>query len=258
MAHPTSSRHGPTRRLGRRIMALAAIGALVALAAGPVAAAPSGLPGLTAARWQGTINWTSVQNAGIQFAYIRATEGTGYKDPSFNSNYPAAYYAGVIRGAYHLARPDLSNGTVQADYFVNNGGRWSADNLTLPGAVGLEWNPYGATCYGLTTTQMRQWITDFYNRYKARTGRDIVIHTTANWWNRCTGSWTGMATKSPLWIAHYTTAGGPALPAGWSSTTWTFWQYTGTGTVTGVAGAVDGSVFNGSRSRLLALANNTP
>lgn len=245
------------RRLSRRLIAVAAMGALVTVAATPVSAVPSGLPGLTTSHWQGSVNWTSVRNSGVQFAYIKATEGTSYKDPGFNANYPAAYYAGVIRGAYHFARPNLSSGAAQADYFVNNGGAWSADNLTLPGALGLEWNPYGATCYGLTPTQMRTWISDFYNRYKARTSRDVVIHTTTDWWNTCTGSWTGMATKSPLWIAHYTTATSTTLPAGWSSTTWTFWQYTGTGSASGVTGQVDRNVFNGSRARLLALANNT-
>ncbi len=36
------------------------------------------------------------------------------------------------------------------------------------------------------------------------------------------------------------------------------WQYTSTGRVPGVAGNVDRNHFNGSRARLLALANNTP
>ena len=103
---------------------------------------------------------------------------------------------------------------------------------------------------------MRNWITDFYNTYKAATGRDPVIYTTASWWNSCTGSWTGMASKSPLWIAHWG-ASAPALPAGWSSTTWTFWQYTATGSVPGISGNVDRDHFNGARDRLLALANNT-
>ncbi|GAA1422296.1 lysozyme [Streptomyces thermospinosisporus] len=214
-----------------------------------------GVQGIDVSHWQGAVNWTSVRNAGIQFAWIKATEGTSYKDSGFNTNYPAAHAAGVIRGAYHFARPDVSSGAVQANYFASNGGAWSRDNLTLPGVLDIEHNPYGAMCYGLSTTQMRTWINDFYTTYKARTTRDVVIYTTASWWNTCTGNWTGMSAKSPLWVAHWTSASSPTLPVGFP--TWTVWQYTSTGSVSGVSGNVDRNKFNGSRDRLLALANNT-
>lgn len=216
----------------------------------------SGTQGVDVSHWQGAINWTSARNAGMQFAYIKATEGTTYKDPRFNTNYVAAYNAGVIRGAYHFARPNSSSGAAQANYFASNGGAWSRDNRTLPGALDIENNPSGSTCYGLSTTSMRNWITDFYNTYKARTTRDMVIYTTASWWNQCTGSWTGMASKSPLWVAHWTSSETPSKPAGWG--TYTVWQYTSSGSVSGISGNVDRNKFNGDRSRLLALANNTP
>jgi GH25 family lysozyme M1 (1,4-beta-N-acetylmuramidase) len=215
----------------------------------------SSVPGIDVSRWQGSINWTSVRNAGIQFAWMKATEGTSYKDPNFNTNYPAAHGAGVIRGAYHFALPNNSSGATQAAYFASNGGAWSADNLTLPGVLDIESNPYGSQCYGLSTTSMRSWIMDFYNTYKARTGRDIVIYTSPSWWNTCTGSWSGMASLAPLWVAHWTTASSPTLPGGFG--VWTVWQYTSTGSVSGISGNVDRDWFNGSRDRLLALANNT-
>ncbi|MFH0241500.1 lysozyme [Streptomyces sp. HK10] len=216
----------------------------------------SGVQGIDVSHWQGAINWTSVRNSGIQFAWIKATEGTSFKDSRFNTNYVAAYNAGVIRGAYHFARPDVSGGSTQAAYFASNGGAWSRDNMTLPGVLDIEHNPYGAMCYGLSTTQMRAWITDFYNTYKSRTTRDVVIYTTAGWWNTCTGNWTGMYYKSPLWVAHWTSSETPTIPSGFP--TWTVWQYTSTGSVGGVSGNVDRNKFNGSRDRLLALANNTP
>ena len=218
-------------------------------------ASTGGVQGVDVSNWQGSINWTSVRNSGIQFAWMKATEGSSYKDPSFNTNYPGAYYAGVIRGAYHFATPNTSSGATQANYFASNGGGWSRDNMTLPGVLDIEYNPYGSTCYGLSTTSMRSWINDFYNTYKARTSRDMVIYTTANWWNTCTGNWTGMSTKSPLWVANWTTASSPTIPVGFP--TWTVWQYTSTGTVSGISGNVDRDQFNGTRDRLLALANNT-
>jgi GH25 family lysozyme M1 (1,4-beta-N-acetylmuramidase) len=64
-----------------------------------------------------------------------------------------------------------------------------------------------------------------------------------------------MATRSPLNVAHWTSASSPTIPNGFPY--WTIWQYTDSGSVSGISGAVDRDRFNGSSSRLLALANNT-
>jgi GH25 family lysozyme M1 (1,4-beta-N-acetylmuramidase) len=207
--------------------------------------------GVDVSSWQGAINWTSVKAAGIQFAYIKATEGTTYADPDFSDNYTNAYYAGVIRGAYHFAQPGESSGAAQANFFATHGGAWSADNLTLPGMLDLE-----GGCYGLSAGAMQSWILDFYNTYKADTGRDIVIYTSPSWWNSCTGGWGGMAALSPLYVADWTTAADPTIPGGFPFAT--IWQYTDASSVSGISGAVDGDRFNGSSDRILALANNTP
>jgi GH25 family lysozyme M1 (1,4-beta-N-acetylmuramidase) len=213
-------------------------------------AASWGPAGIDVSHYQGTINWSSVKSAGISFAYIKATEGTTYTDPQFSANYLHAYNAKVIRGAYHFAQPGSSSGASQATYFATHGGAWSADNLTLPGMLDLE-----GGCYGLSTTSMRSWILDFYTTYKAKTTRDIVIYTSPSWWNTCTGSWTGMSAKSPLFVADWTTSANPTIPAGFPYAT--IWQYTDSGSVSGISGAVDRDRFNGDSSRLLALANNT-
>ncbi|WP_349262166.1 GH25 family lysozyme [Actinocrinis sp.] len=206
--------------------------------------------GIDVSHYQGTINWSAVKAAGISFAYIKDTEGTTYKDPTFNANYLNAYKAKVIRGAYHFAQPGSSSGATQANYFASNGGAWSADNLTLPGMVDLE-----GGCYGLSASAMDSWILDFYNTYKARTTRDVVIYTSPSWWNTCTGGWSGMSARSPLFVADWTTAANPTIPAGFPFAT--LWQYTDAGSVSGISGAVDRDRFNGDSARLLALANNT-
>lgn len=258
--------NGQTRPRLRRLLfsslaALALVATLGATHASASTGAASGdvgtqthtaIPGIDVSHWQGSINWTSVRNAGVQWAYIKATEGTSYKDPRWGTNYTNAYYAGVIRGSYHFARPSYSSGYTQANFFASNGGAWSRDNRTLPGALDLE-----AGCHGLSQSAMRSWILSFYNQYKARTSRDVVIYTTASWWNSCTGYWTGMWNKSPLWVAHWGVSS-PTLPYGWRQySTYTMWQYTDCRSVSGISGCVDGDRFHGDRSRLLALANNT-
>jgi GH25 family lysozyme M1 (1,4-beta-N-acetylmuramidase) len=240
------------KHLARRALATAAALACTTLGVVVVSAAPAQAattPGIDVSHYQGAINWTSVRNAGIRFAFIKATEGTSYLDPSFAANYVGAYNAGVIRGAYHFARPAASSGAVQANFLADHGGAWSADSRTLPAALDLE-----AGCAGLSQSAMRSWIQSFLNQYRARTGRYAVIYTTTSWWSSCTGNWTGPWSTSPLWIARWASSPG-TLPAG--APFWSFWQYTSSGSVPGVSGAVDRDYWNGTVDRLIHLANNT-
>ena len=67
------------------------------------------LTGIDVSKWQGQVNWSSVQQAGIAFTFVRATYGVSEIDSSFNDNWQALKNAGITRGAYHffLAADDL-------------------------------------------------------------------------------------------------------------------------------------------------------
>src|SRR5262249_53114715 len=103
----------------------------------------SGVRGMDVSGWQGNVNWSAAWRSGTRFAYVKATEGTGYTNPYFVQQYNGSYNAGMIRGAYHFARPNLSSGATQADYFVGHGGGWSRDGKTLPPMLDIEYNPHG-------------------------------------------------------------------------------------------------------------------
>lgn len=203
--------------------------------------------GVDVSSHQGNVNWSALWTSGVKWAYVKATEGTYYKNPYFTQQYTGSYNVGMIRGTYHFATPDTTTGTAQADYFVDNGGGWSRDGKTLPGALDIEWNPYGDACFGKTPSAMVTWIRDFLTRYKARTGRDAVIYTATTWWSQCTGNYAGFGASNPLWIARYNTTPG-TLPAGWG--VHTLWQYTSSGPTVG-----DHDRFNGALDRVVALAN---
>ncbi|KAL4254587.1 Lysozyme [Abortiporus biennis] len=202
--------------------------------------------GIDVSHYQGAVNFKTAKANGIAFAYIKATEGTTFIDPEFNTNYVAATNAGIIRGGYHFAHPDSSSGATQANYFLAHGGGWSADGITLPGALDIEYNPNGATCYGLSASAMVSWIKDFSNTYHSKTGVYPVIYTTTDWWKTCTGNSAAFGSTNPLWIARYASSIG-TLPAGWSYTT--FWQYANSGSNPG-----DQDLFNGSLDGLKRLA----
>ncbi|WP_052865169.1 lysozyme [Streptomyces niger] len=196
---------------------------------------------------QGNVAWSTLWNSGVKFAYVKATESTSYINPYFAQQYNGSYNVGMIRGAYHFATPNTSSGAAQANYFVDHGGGWSRDGKTLPGALDMEYNPYGATCYGMSATALVNWMKDWFATYKARTGRDAVIYTSTSWWKQCTGNYAGFGNTNPLWIPRYGSSVGE-LPAGWGFHT--IWQYTSTGPTVG-----DHNSFNGAYDRLQALAN---
>ncbi|KAF9205613.1 hypothetical protein BGZ49_003785 [Haplosporangium sp. Z 27] len=206
------------------------------------------VPGVDVSAYQGNVNWATVAAAGKKFAYIKATEGTTYTNPNFAQQYDGSYQAGLIRGSYHFAHPNGPSGATQAKYFLANGGGWSGDGKTLPGAVDLEYNPYGTDpCWGISASAMVSWIQDFSNTYHAATGRYPVIYTTTNWWQQCTGN-SGAFTNNPLWVARYASAVG-TLPNGWAYQS--FWQNTDSST-----GGGDGDIWNGSLANLQIFAKN--
>jgi GH25 family lysozyme M1 (1,4-beta-N-acetylmuramidase) len=236
----------------KRLLAAAGTvtGAAVLVAGILVAAAPasaaSSVRGMDVSSHQGNVNWRAAWNNGARFAYVKATEGTYYRNPYFTQQYEGSYYIGMIRGAYHFARPDTTSGATQADYFVAHGGGWSRDGKTLPGMLDIEWNPYGRVCYGLSKAGMVRWIKAFSDEYHRRTTRWPVIYTATSWWSECTGNLGDFTSTNPLAVAYYSSWPGP-LPYRWSY--YTFWQYADHGVFPG-----DQDVFSASYTRLRVLA----
>jgi len=205
---------------------------------------PKGVLGVDVSSYQGKLKWSTWTKKDRDFAYVKATEGTSYKNPYFKNQYGGAEKAGMIRGAYHFASPNGKAGYKQARYFVLNGGGWSADGKTLPGVLDIEYNPYGSTCYGVSKKKMVSWVSSFTREYKKLTGKDAVIYTTTDWWKQCTGNSSKFAKTNPLWIARYGTKTPGTLPKGWSVAT--FWQYT--------SNPIDQDVFPAKMKRLKVLA----
>ena len=199
--------------------------------------------GIDVSGHQGNVDWAAQWNAGKRFVWTKATEGTGYKNPYFAQQYNGSYNQGFIRGAYHFALPDRSSGATQANFFSSNGGGWSGDGKTLPGALDMEYNPYGATCYGLSQSAMTAWIRDFSNTYKARWNKYPAIYTSTSWWSQCVSG--DFSSTNPLWVARYSSTVG-TLPYNWG--TYTVWQYS--------SSPIDQNTFNGDYSRLQVFATN--
>ena len=219
-----------------------------------------GVQGLDVSGHQPTVDWQHQWNMGARFAYVKATEGNYYTNPSYNSQYQGSRNVGMIRGAYHFAIPNWSSGADQARFFVQNGGGWSADGYTMPPVLDFEFNPYegrtingfyfGNTCYNMSPAQLQSWVRDFGNTVRSMTGRLPVIYTNTSWWNQCLGNPSGFG-DYPLWIAAYpsspTNNAGPVPTGSWS--TYSMWQYSSTGPFAG-----DSNVWNGEYAGLKRFA----
>jgi GH25 family lysozyme M1 (1,4-beta-N-acetylmuramidase) len=242
--------HRVRRVLGAAVTALTVgAGMAVALTLGATQAnAATYVNGMDVSSYQGNVAWSTAYANGARFAYVKATEGSSYTNSYFAQQYNGSYNAGMIRGAYHFARPNVSGGASQADFFAAHGGGWSGDGRTLPPALDIEYNPYGATCYGLSQSSMVSWVRAFSNEIHLKYNKYPMIYTTLDWWTTCTGNSSAFATTNPFWIAKYSSTA-PTPPAG--TATWTMWQYASSGTYPG-----DQDYFNGSYTQLQALATN--
>ncbi|OBT76058.1 hypothetical protein VF21_03515 [Pseudogymnoascus sp. 05NY08] len=196
--------------------------------------------------YQPSVNFAAAYASGARFVIIKATEGTTFISSTFSSQYTGATNAGFIRGGYHFAHPGSSTGAAQANYFLAHGGGWSKDGITLPGMLDIEYNPSGATCYGLSAASMVAWIHDFVNTYHTKTGVYPMIYTTTDWWTQCTGNSAAFGSTCPLVLARYASAPG-TMPAGW--TYQTIWQNSDAYAYGG-----DSDVFNGSLDQLKKIA----
>jgi GH25 family lysozyme M1 (1,4-beta-N-acetylmuramidase) len=230
-------------RINRRQFLTAAGGGVAAglagAGAGALAITGGSFPikGIDVASYQGNVNWTKVKNAGLTFAFDKATEGTTYTNPYFASNWAKMNSAGIIRGAYHYGHPSV-DAVAQADFFINTVQPVSGDlQMTLDIEV----------TDGQTPSQVWSWIQAFIAEISSRTGRPGIIYTGFYFWRDSVGNPTNNL-NCPLWLAAYVSNPSAYVPPAWS--TYSFWQYTDTGHVNGVSGNVDRDAWNGSLSGL--------
>ncbi len=193
--------------------------------------------GIDAARFQTSINWNTARANGVNFAFLKATEGGDLLDPRFKQHWRGAGRAGVWRGAYHFyyfcTAPE-----VQARWFIRNVPRASR---ALPPVLDMEWNPFSPTCARVrppareVKRQMRVWL----RLVEAHFGQRPIIYTTPEFYKdnnlrsfRGYEFWLRSTAKTPREAY-------PGQP-------WRFWQYSATGRIDGIVGDVDLNAFNGT------------
>jgi MYXO-CTERM domain-containing protein len=202
----------------------------------------STVKGMDVSYYETSIDWARAKAAGIDFSFIRVSDGTTTIDTKFAQYWAGAKSAGVLRGAYQFFRPN-QDAIAQADLLLSMMGTLQPGDL--PPVLDVE------VSGGMTKTQVAAGVHTWIDHVTAATGVAPIVYAGLYSWPDLTGS--ADVTTSPLWVAQYTSAACPNIPSPW--TKWMFWQHSSTGSVDGVTtGGLDLNVFNGTLDELKAYA----
>lgn len=185
--------------------------------------------GIDISAHNGSVDFSRVKASGIDYIYVKATEGTDFMDRNYDRNARGATSCNIPCGAYHFFRFD-TDGEMQALNFLSALRR---RGFTLPPAIDVEeWgNPKGET--DTVVARLRSMVD-----YMVKSGQPPLIYTNKDGYQRFI---RGRFDECPLWICSFTD---PPLE-GVDASAITVWQYSHRGSVDGISGAVD---LNASRA----------
>jgi lysozyme len=187
--------------------------------------------GIDISRHQGDINWEELEKgnsrvAPIKFVYMKATEGSDYKDTRFNSNWEEAKEHGFARGAYHYFT-DRSPGDAQATMFIKNVELESGD---LPPMIDIEEEPKDKAAF---STELKKFILRLEEHY----GVKPIIYSYIKFHRKYLDD--AFFNDYELWIAHYYVER-PEIERMWK-----IWQFTDIGRIPGINTRTDINALNG-------------
>ncbi|MER5747614.1 GH25 family lysozyme [Streptomyces sp. NPDC002225] len=143
---------------------------------------------------------SSFDTDGLDFVFIKATEGRSYVNPHLAEQVKRARDAACVVGFYHFLWPGDIN--AQAEYFVNNASEKDGDLL----AVDWEQNGEGTRASNAEKDSFIRAVKRLrpYNR--------VLLYCNRYFWlNHDTTSYAG----DGLWIADYVPQGKPRIKASW-------------------------------------------
>lgn len=184
--------------------------------------------GIDISRHNGLIDFKRVREDGIDFVFIKASEGAHHHDSLFRRNLEGATKAGLKAGAYHFFRFD-TDGVTQALNFLNAVGPLfpelglviDVENTGNPGTVSPD--------------EVKKRLTSMVE-YMNLLGHRVMIYTNFEGYYDYIDE---ILPGYPLWICRF-----KENPI---NAEWTFWQYDHHGKVAGIEGDVDLNAFCGSR-----------
>lgn len=175
----------------------------------------------------GDVQMHALLDDGIQFLYVKATEGASYADPAYADNVARARSVGILAGAYHFFKPGVDP-KKQADYFLQHAPVVKGD---LVHCIDSETAGSG----------VGQQTFDCAKEMKRLTGRWPCIYSGDSFFIDNLLPHFTPPENYFLWVARY----------GHEPTNvYNIWQYSENGQVSGVPHALDLNVFKGDLEAL--------
>lgn len=172
--------------------------------------------GIDASSYDGAINWETTASRRIEFATIRATWSSRYKDGRYKINLEAARAAGINVIPYHWFVPRVDP-VAQATHFALN-----SDDTGFYRMVDLEDSRTTFAYAGIGKD-----ILKFQEAFFAITGQYCILYTSPVYIKTYLVNAHELV-QFPLVIAHWNAAY-PLVPLPFTPTDWIAWQYTALG-----------------------------
>ncbi len=201
-------------------------------------AADSMITGIDLSDKNGRVNWNLLGKAGIEFAYLKASEALDIIDSAFEDNLRNARKFNILAGAYHWLHPGLHVGQ-QADLFLDVVGSFKG---MLRPVVCLE-------IHKAPKEEAEKNIRAFLTILERRSGVKPMIYTSDAYWNNYLpeASW---GCDYPLWLDKPGTIWPPQI---WPWAGWTLWQHSYQAQLPGVPAKLGLNWFNGTHVELNAM-----
>ncbi|UOQ73272.1 glycoside hydrolase family 25 protein [Hymenobacter cellulosilyticus] len=191
--------------------------------------------GIDVSSYQGKVDWATVAEHNVRFAFIKASEGVTLRDSRFQRNWKGARAAGIYRGAYHYFQPNY-DGAKQANLFTRTVPLEAGD---LPPVLDVEAPEFHDVAV------MRRGVGTWLRLVERHYGVKPILYSNYSFYKR---HLAGHFDDYPLWLAHYEVES-PKLPRD----KWIIWQHSDEAYIPGIRGTVDFNVFQGNFESLLAL-----
>lgn len=195
--------------------------------------------GVDVSHYQGDIDWKSLEEQDVSFAFIKATEGSGHVDEFAEENLKNASGTDMKISAYHFFSFD-SPGETQAENYISV---VDAEDINMPPVVDVEY--YGDKHSNKPSQQETEDILlPLLEILEEHYGEKPIIYTTLTVYNRYIRE---SFSDYPLWIRNVNFE--PDF------LDWKFWQYSDKGELYGFAGEekyIDLNVYCGSEEEFLA------
>lgn len=192
--------------------------------------------GVDVSYYQGEIDWQVLAGEEVEFAFIKATEGSSHTDVKFEENWEASGKTDLKRGAYHFFSFE-SSGEAQGKHFISVVPR---ETGMLAPVVDIEF--YGDRFYDRPNVEeTRKELQSLLDTLEAYYGVKPIIYATESSYSAYV---RGAFDDYPLWIRNVYFSPNMGMPG-----KWTFWQYDSEARLAGYSGEeenIDLNVFCGS------------